>query len=135
MLGEKLSEFTAKVTSSRVLRNEGAGVEIETSFQGTGKLLGVDTIEMGTYRSVMRPSGHMYGEGQGVSMGKDGDVAQWRGSGIGKPTGKGAAVSYRYTVSYQSASGKLARLNGVLLVGEWEVDENGNGKGAAWEWK
>jgi hypothetical protein len=25
--------------------------------------------------------------------------------------------------------------NGVVVVGEWEVDENGNTKGQGWEWK
>ena len=29
----------------------------------------------------------------------------------------------------------LVALDGVVGVGEWEVDENGNGKAQLWEWK
>ncbi|MFN7973712.1 MAG: hypothetical protein U0166_15420 [Acidobacteriota bacterium] len=134
MLGEKLGDISGKVTGTRVVP-AGDGIEVETSFQGTGKMLGIDTVEMGTYCSSMGPSGHLYGQGQGLAMTAEGDSLRWRGMGVGKPTGKGAGVSYRYCVSYQTASTKLARLNGVLVVGEWEVDENGNCKGQTWEWK
>jgi len=35
----------------------------------------------------------------------------------------------------QTASPKLARLNSVALVYEYEVDENGNAHVKGWEWK
>jgi hypothetical protein len=35
----------------------------------------------------------------------------------------------------QTMSSRWSRLNGVVGVGEWEVDENGNGKAQLWEWK
>ena len=135
MLGEKVSEIGGKVTGTRVLPGEGGGLSIEVSFAGQGKMLGVGTTEMGTYLSVMRPSGTLHGEGQGMTMSAEGDMAAWKGFGVGRPTGKGMAATYRYAVSYQTTSTKWARLNGCVLVGEWEVDENGNTTGAAWEWK
>jgi hypothetical protein len=134
MIGEKVQEVTGKVTSNRVIPAE-HGIKVETSYQASGRLLGVETSELGSYTAQMRPSGVLYGTGQGLLVSKDGDHAQWTGHGIGKPTGKGMAASYRYSLVIQSTSPKWARLNGVVIVGEWEVDENGNTKGQGWEWK
>ena len=133
MLGEKISTVNGKVTATRVLPGEIP--KIETSFQGAGKLLGVDTNDIGTYTSFLRSSGTFLGEGQGISVTKEGEVAKWRGFGIGKPTGKGIGAKYRYAISYESESAKLSRLNDFILVGEWEVDADGNCSGGAWEWK
>jgi hypothetical protein len=135
MLGEKIYEITAKVTGTRVIPQEGGGVGIEVSFQGVTKLLGAEATEIGSYLSVMRASGSLYGQGQGITVGKQGEVAHWKGFGVGRPTGKGLGAIYRYAVTYETTSEKWARLNGCVLVGEWEVDENGNARGGAWEWK
>jgi hypothetical protein len=136
MLGEKIIEGQGQLTGNRVLPNDhGPGVKVEASYQIAGKILGVDATDMGTYWQVMRASGTLYGEGQGLAMGKNGEMATWRGFGIGKPTGKGMAVSYRYTQTWETASPAWARLNGLVVVGEWEIDENGKGKAAGWEWK
>jgi hypothetical protein len=135
MLGEKIYETTAKITGRRVLPDEGFGPSVEVSFEGTGKVLGLEMTEIGTYTSFLRADAKtLCGEGQGIAMSKDGEVAKWHGFGVGKP-GKGLGASYRYTVMYETPSKKLARLNEVLLIGEWEVDENGNAKGVAFEWK
>jgi hypothetical protein len=134
MLGEKFQATTAKISGTRVLPGE-LGPKVEVSYQGTGTIYGTETTELGTYTSVMQPSGTLLGEGQGVAMTKDGESVAWRGFGVGRPTGKGLGASYRYALSFQTTSSKLARLNGLFAVGEWEVDENGNAKGSAWEWK
>ncbi len=81
---------------------------------------------MVTYWSVMRSVGGLYGEGQGVTMTKDGEVATWTGHGVGKFTGRVSAVSFRGAVYFQTSSAKLARLNTVAVDFEHEVDENGN---------
>ena len=67
---------------------------------GQGKLLGVDTVEVGTYESVMTPAGVLNGTGQGLVRSNDGDALSWTGTGIGKPTGKGLAATWRYTWIY-----------------------------------
>lgn len=134
MLGEKIGESTGKVTSQRVLPNPGGGPKMETSFQASGKLLGLEENETGTYWAVVRPDGALYGEGQGVVMGRDGDVATWVGQGVGT-IGKGGAVSYRGAVYYQTASAKWSRLNTVAAVFEYEVDAQGNSRSQLWEWK
>jgi len=134
MQGEKVGESSGKVTSRRVLPNPGGAPKMETSFEGSGKLLGVDEKEIGTYWSIVRPDGSLYGEGQGVIMGKDGDMASWVGQGVGTIK-KDGAVSYRGAVYYQSASPKWTRLNSVAAIFEYEVDGQGNTRSQLWEWK
>lgn len=134
MQGEKIGESSGKVTSRRVLPNPGGAPKMETSFENAGKLLGVDEQEIGTYSSIVRPDGSLYGEGQGVIMGKDGDMASWVGQGVGTIK-KDGAVSYRGAVYYQTASPKWTRLNSVAGIFEYEVDPQGNTRSQLWEWK
>ena len=135
MLGEKIAQTTGKVTNRRVTRCDGSGVRVEVSFQTSGKLLGHDITELGTYTSMMKPGGSFFGEGQGVVITKDGDTILWRGAGAGKPTGKGLGVSYRGAIYYDTASPKLAHLNAICGIFEYEVDENGNTSAIISEWK
>jgi hypothetical protein len=134
MLGEKIGEGKGKVTSQRVLPNPGGGPKMETSFQSSGTLLGVSETETGTYIAAARPDGSLYGEGQGITMSKDGDVLTWTGQGVGTIK-KDGAVSYRGAVYCQTASPKWARLNSLALVFEYEVDAQGNTSGQLYEWK
>lgn len=133
MLGDKISHSSGKVTSRRVLPNPGGGPKMETSFEATGKLLGVDEAETGTYWSVVRPDGSLYGEGQGVLLGK-GEMATWVGQGVGVIKESGA-VSYRGAVYYQSSTSKWSRLNGIAAVFEFDVDAQGGSRAELWEWK
>lgn len=133
MLGEQIGEARGKRTGRRVLSAD-AGFKVEVSFEISGKLLGIDYNDFGTYVAAPRPDGTLYGEGQGVSMSKDGDMATWKGAGVGRFVG-GGAVSYRGAIYYSSASPKLARLNNVAVAYEFEVDPSGNVQLKAWEWK
>jgi len=134
MLGDKLGQSTGKVTTRRVLANPGGGPKMEVSFQASGKLLGVDETETGTYWSAVRPDGTLYGEGQGILMGAKGEQATWIGQGIGVFK-EGGAVSYRGAVYYQTTTPAWARLNKVAAVYEFEVDGEGNISAQLWEWK
>jgi len=134
MLGEKIGEESGKVTARRVLRTEAGGPKMETSFEGKGMLLGVAEQGTGTYWAVMRPDGTLYGEGQGMSMGAGGEVATWVGQGVGTIK-KDGAVSYRGALYYQTAAAKWARLNGIAVVFEYEVDAQGNTRSQLYEWK
>ncbi len=133
MLGEQLGEARGKRTGRRVLSVDG-GFKVEVAFESKGKLLGVDNMEIGTYWSESRPDGSLYGEGQGVVITHDGEVATWKGGGVGKFVG-GGAVSYRGAIYYSTASQKLARLNGGATVFEFDVDAEGNTHAKIWEWK
>ena len=82
----------------------------------------------------MRPDGTLYGEGQGVIMGKKGHLATWVGQGVGMIK-KDGAVSYRGALYYQTSSPGWARLNSVAGIFEYEVDVQGNTQAQLWEWK
>jgi hypothetical protein len=131
VLGEKVGETTGKVTGQRVL-DEG---KLEITAQETGKLLGLETSEFVTYSSELREGGVLYGEGRGVAMTREGDHCSWRGSGIGKLLGRGMAASYRGSIFYQAEGGRFSRLNGMCVIFEYQVDENGNTKSQLFEWK
>jgi hypothetical protein len=134
MQGEKIGEESGKVTAQRVLPNPGGSPKMETSFQANLMLLGVEATDTGTYWSVVRPDGTLYGEGQGIVMGKEGDLATWIGQGVGTIKQDGA-ISYRGAVYYQSASARWSRLNSVAAIFEYEVDAQGNTRSQLWEWK
>ena len=135
MLGELIGEEKGKITSVRVLPFDGTGTRMEVSFQGSGKLAGHEMTDVGTYISTITPSGVFNGAGQGIIMTKDGDIATWTGTGVGKPTGRGLAASWRGSLCYQSTAPRLAGLNKITAVFEYEVDENGNTFDKLWEWK
>src|SRR3990172_2572704 len=126
MLGEMIGETRGKVTGNRVLPSEVYAPKVETSTLESGKILGIEVTDMGTYFSVARAGGMLFGEGQGVTMTKDGEMAAWTGHGVGRFTGHGSAVSFRGALYYQTTSDKLARLNNIAVVFEYETDENGN---------
>jgi hypothetical protein len=135
MIGDEIGGEHGKVTGYRILKSEGAGPKVEVAFQAAGKILGIDHTTLGTYTSITRPDGTVFGEGQGVVMGAGGEMASWVGQGVGKLAGRGQAISYRGAIYYQSASPKWARLNNVAAVFEYEVDEQGSTDAKIWEWK
>jgi hypothetical protein len=133
MLGEKIGVFAGKTTGIRVLATDTPQTEV--SIQQGGTLLGVEVMDLGTYISRLQPSGSLYGEGQGITMTKDGEVVAWKATGVGRPTGRGLGASWRGSIYYQTTSSKLGRLNGLCSVFEYETDENGDSKASVWEWK
>lgn len=133
MLGEMVVELRGKRTGRRVLSVDN-GFKVEVAFESTGKMLGIDVMEVGTYWSESRPDGSLYGEGHGVVIGADGNSATWKGQGVGRFV-EGGAVSYRGAIYYSTASPKLARLNSVAAVFEFDVDAEGNTHSKLWEWK
>ena len=129
-LGEVLGEARGKVAGLRAL---GDGI-IEVSPQGKGTLLGSEMEDVTTFGSVMRPNGTAYGQGNSIQMSTEG-MAEWRGSGVGKPTGPGA-WKYDYGGVYTIATPeKWQRLLNVFTAGEYENDVNGNYHWKIWEWK
>ena len=134
MQGEKIADTSGRVTLRKVLPNPGGAAKMETVFEAHGKVFGVDETEIGTYWSVLRPDGTLYGEGQGVVMGKDGEMATWIGQGVGTLK-KDGGVSYRGAIYFQSSTPKWSRLNSVAAVYEFEVDAQGATRAQIWEWK
>jgi hypothetical protein len=132
VLGELILENTGKRILRRVLGENPPTAEV--SFQETGKTLGVATSGFGTYTSVIRTDGTIYGEGHGIMATADGEGATWKGSGQGK-FGPGGSVSYRGILYFQTTPQKLARRSAAPGVFEYEVDGEGKTQTKVWEWK
>jgi hypothetical protein len=131
MIGKQIGVTKGKRIVRRVLSTDPPTVEV--SFEDSGQMLGVPTTGLGSYTSVIRPDGSIYGHGQGLAIAEDGAVS-WTGTGLGK-FGKGGAVSYRGMLFFQTASKKLAKLNNTCAAFEYEVDAKGNTVSKMWEWK
>lgn len=134
MLGQVIYEGQGQGLGRRVLPSQGQGPRMEAPFQESGKMLGVDFNNTGTYTAIARPDGMLQGEGQGIAMSREGDVVTWTGTGVGKMN-QGGVVSWRGVLYFQTASPKFARLNSIAGVYEYEIEANGNQKGKIWEWK
>ena len=136
MIGEKIGEMTSKTTGRRVIPNDEHGPKMEISYEATGTLFGVATVDWGTYEAMVNDHGVLEGTGRGISMTKDGETITWHATGIGRFTGKGQGVQWRGSVHYRTSSQKLARINSTCCVYEYDIDETGNvGNGRVYEWK
>ena len=133
-LGELIAEGQGKIIQYRVLPSEGPAPRGENSMRGNTKVLGVEAVEIATWWGVARPTGVFFGEGQGIITTKDGEAVTYSGHGIGTPKGV-TATSWRGAVYMQTSSQKLARLSKIVLVYEWDSDENENYTSKSWEWK
>ncbi len=132
MLGEKIGELKGKRLVRRVLSVDPPTAEV--TFEDGGKFFGVPVTGMGSYTSVVRADGSLFGNGQGMSTTQDGEAATWTGTGLGQ-FGPGGSVSYRGMLFWKTTSKKLARLNNACTVFEYEVDPKGNTVAKLWEWK
>jgi hypothetical protein len=132
MLGELISEGKGKRTGRRVLAVEPQFL-VEVSFEDASTMLGVSGMNIGTYASSNRPDGTLSGSGQGIFATMDGELVTWKGIGTGKLTA-GGSVSYRGALTYSTTSTKLARLNSIAGVFEFEVDAAGSTSTKVWAW-
>ena len=134
MLGQSVGEIRGQAIGRRIIEEEGQGPGMEVTDEGSGTLLGVNVRQTVTYVGHMRPDGHLAGEGTGLVMTADGEGGMFRGRGVGKLTASGA-VSWRGLLLYEMGSGKLAALNGMAVLFEYEIDETGKSVGTFYEWK
>jgi len=136
MLGDKIGEESGQIIGQKVLPPDGDNPQFEATYQGRGTILGFETTVMITYSSVALPDGTLHGEGRGVLLTQTGARVNIKGEGIGRPKGSSpTVVSWRGNFYYVTPSEALARLNSVVAVFEYEIDENGNVQGTIWEWK
>ncbi len=137
MLGELIIEGQGKLTTQRVLPSDGPLPKFELTFEVPGTVLGIASKTIVTYWSEVLANGTLYGEcpGQGFVMTEEGDSATFKAAGAGRFTSPGGAVAFRGAIYYETASEKLAALNGLAVIYEWDVDEDGNTTFKGWEWK
>jgi hypothetical protein len=134
MLGTQISDEHGKVSGRRVLPSDGQGPKMEVTFETRGKFVGIDASDVGTYWTVVQANGALYGEGEGFITTEQGDVVQWVGTGRGRFTRQGGA-SFRGALYYKTDSAKLAHVNEVAGIFEYETDRDGNVTTKTWEWK
>jgi len=128
MMGDLIGEFKGKNTGWRVLPDG----KIETTAQGTGKLLGIDAFLVSTSVGTMA-NGIFMGEVNSVFTTMEGETVTSKGVAVGYPSGNGGAT--RAASIHTTPSQKLARLNKVVGMHEYETDMNDNWTGKIWEWK
>jgi len=134
MLGEQIGEERGQVLARRVLPGDGPP-KVEVSFEAHGTIVGISTVDIGTYTSTVQPDGTIYGEGSGITRSTDNSqIAHWRGSGVGHFTSDGG-VSYRGAIYFSSQSPGFARLNGIAALFEYSVDASGKTESSLTEWK
>ncbi|MGG8406493.1 hypothetical protein ACM614_07605 [Streptomyces sp. 12297] len=133
MLGELIAEEQGEITSVRVLSTDGGHAVTEASFQAAGTLLGAPVKEMGTYESVTRADGTLFGEGQGIVTSAEGETATWHGSGVGHFTDAGG-INWRGAIFYETAAPSFTRLNGLAAVFEFDTDEAGKATARIFAW-
>jgi hypothetical protein len=131
LLGELIGEFKGKVTGTRILSDG----KIETSEQASGSIIGNKATWLATSISTRSPNGTVTSEGEALVTTDDGEVIMIRKIGIGWSTGKGRKASRRGVFFHTTNSAKLARLNKIVGVWEFESEENGDWQVKVWEWK
>ena len=135
MLGQLLYESKGKITGQRVLSVENGIPKYETSIAGTGVFTGsLEVNPNWTYWAIQRPDGTSYSQGQGVIMTKNGrDMATAIGHAEGKMV-KSEKMRFVGAIFYETHSeNKLAFLNHLVGVNEYEVDALGNYEHRLWE--
>jgi hypothetical protein len=137
MLGELLFESRGRITGQRVLSVENGVPKFEISITGSGIFTGsLEVITTWTYWAMQRPDGTSHSQGQGVIMTKDGqDMATATSRAEGKKVESGK-TRYVGAIFYETHSrNKLAFLNHLIGVNEYEVDALGNYENRLWEWR
>lgn len=137
MLGQLLYESNGKITDKRLLSVENGIPKFEISIVGTGIFTGsLDVKSTWTYWVIQRPDGTFYSQGQGFVTTRDGrEVATATGRAEGKMVNSGK-MRYVGALFYETHSkDKLAFLNHLIGVNEYEVDGSGNYEHRLWEWK
>jgi hypothetical protein len=138
MLGDILYETNlGKLIGTRLVSAEGEIPKIEVTIFQEGLLkASMDATGLVTFWSEQQKDGSIYTEGQGVLILKDdrAATATWFGKGIAHYQNQTrrdvGAVFFK-----SSNNDKLAFLNSVVGVFEYEILEEGTSKGKIWEWK
>ncbi|GAA0702733.1 hypothetical protein GCM10010193_66960 [Kitasatospora atroaurantiaca] len=135
MLGDLLGHEEGQIVVRRVIPGEhGLPPSVETTYQASGEILGVQVRDMGSYTGRMRSDGRLYGQGAGILTTPSGDHASWIGHGVGT-FGADGTISWRGSIIYESDSSAFAGLASAAGVYEWQQDPSGKVGGQVWAWK
>jgi len=126
-LGGLIYQHEGKITSETVLE----GPTVQTSFASNGTVTGgvtnVSVTEIGTYTTTPRADGILYGEGQGVITGENGEIVTWDSQEIGSMAPNGEII-FRGSIFFRTLSptGSLGFLDNMVGVFIFQVDPSGN---------
>jgi hypothetical protein len=126
-LGNLIYQHKGKITSETVLE----GPTVQTSFASngtvTGEVTNVSVTEIGTYTTTPRADGILYGEGQGVITGENGEKVTWDSQEIGNMAPNGE-ITFRGSIFFRTLSptGSLGFLDNMVGVFNFQVDSSGN---------
>jgi hypothetical protein len=126
-LGNLIYQHKGKITSETVLE----GPTVQTSFASNGTVTGgvtnVNVTEIGTYTTTPRADGILYGEGQGVITGENGEKVTWDSQEIGSMAPNGE-ITFRGSIFFRTLSptGSLGFLDNMVGVFIFQVDPSGN---------
>jgi hypothetical protein len=138
MLGELIYESSGKIVSQKVVdTGDDPSAKVELSYSGSGYMQGIGNVtETWTFVNTHLRNNIIQGIGKGVIMTDDGN-----GVATATELGRGFHMSPE-TIVYPGArvfsadsNGKLAFLNELVGVTQWEVDSLGNYKVKMWQWK
>jgi hypothetical protein len=138
MLGDLIYEAEGDLMNMRVISVEDRRPKIEVTILQSVLLRGIEVTNIITYSSIPREEGGaIYTEGKGGIMTKSSDsneTATWTGQGIAHYSGQ-TRRDVGSIFCRTSSNGKLAFLNNMVGVFEYESEEHGTSKGKIWEWK
>ena len=130
MIGAQIEEGRGKRTGRRLIATQ-PSVKVEASVEETATLLGVEGTSIITYTAHIKPDGSLDGEGEGIFL-SQGATVTWKGIGVGRLREDGS-ILYTGSISFTTTSEKLAKLNEMSGVFEWEIDAQGNTHSKIWE--
>ena len=117
-LGELLIEETGTITNIRVLPAKRRGLKMPHCY---GELRGSKYTTNWTYTQTMRNDGSIIGGGDGVMTTECGNTIYLKGSGSATGVDSSGTIPLRLINHYHTLSEKFADLNGIAVVGEYDV--------------
>ena len=138
MLGELIYESSGKIVSQKVVdTGDDPSAKVELSYSGSGYMQGIGNVtETWTFVNTHLKNNITQGNGKGVIMTDDGNgVATATELGRGFHMSPESIVYPGARVFSTDSNSKLAFLNELVGVTQWEVDSLGNYKVKMWQWK
>jgi len=134
MLGELIYEAKGLIKSERVI--DISELKIETTFEAKGKIKDVEVLDLGTFWSVPRPDGRIYGENKSIFFTRNNNViATAQDKVIGEKI-NGSTLRFIGSAFFKTSyTGKLSFLNNIIGIFEAEVKDNKYLTVKKWEWK
>lgn len=137
--GIPVIESKGMVQSQKVLEVQPLP-KLETSFVENDTIKGGSTkaTDMGTYSSVIKSDGAIYGEGKGIITTPNGEMTTWTGQGIGHVMADGTTRftgTLLFSNPFPEKAGNLSFLNNMVGIFIYDIHADGKISSKVWELK